>query len=97
MPENSLKVPINLSNITQTYSNYYTDPETGNGYNSTTDFLLEKVAKGLYDFTAAGETPSYTPTLTLSNNVNSYASSVYIDGTQFPEYVANKGWTIAEG
>lgn len=96
MPENSLKVPINLSNITQTYSNYYTDPETGNGYNSTTDFLLETVAKGLYDFTSAGETPSYTPTLTLSNNVNSYASSVYINGTQFPEYVANKGWTIAE-
>ena len=96
MPENSLKVPINLSNITQTYSNYYTDPETGNGYNSTTDFLLETVAKGLYDFTAAGETPSYTPTLTLSSNINSYASSIYIDGTQFPEYVANKGWTIAE-
>lgn len=91
MPENSLKVPINLSNITQTYSKYYTDPETGNGYNSTTDFLLEKVAKGLYDFTAAGETPSYTPTLTLSNNVNSYASNVSIDGTQFPEYITNKG------
>ena len=91
MPENSLKVPIDLSNITQTYSNYYTDPETGNSYNSTTDFLLETVAKGLYNFTAAGETPSYTPTLTLNSNVNSYASSIYIDGTQFPEYVANKG------
>ena len=96
MPENSLKVPIDLSNITQTYSNYYTDPETGNGYNSTTDFLLKTVAKGLYNFTSAGETPSYTPTLTLSNNVNSYASSIYIDGTQFPEYITNKGWTIAE-
>lgn len=53
MPENSLKVPINLSNITETYSNYYIDPETGNSYNSTTDFLLETVAKGLYDFTSA--------------------------------------------
>ena len=91
MPENSLKVPINLSNITETYSNYYIDPETSNSYNSTTDFLLETVAKGLYDFTSAGETPSYTPTLTLSSNVNSYASNISIDGTQFPEYVSNKG------
>ena len=96
MPENSLKVPINLSNITQTYSDYYTDPETGNGYNSTTDFLLETVAKGLYNFTAAGETPSYTPILTLSNNVNSYASNVQVDGEYFTNYVSNKGWTIAE-
>lgn len=96
MPENSLKVSIDLSNITQTYSNYYTDPETGNGYNSTTDFLIDTLAKGLYDFTAAGETPSYTPTLTLSSNIKSYADSIYIDGTQFPEYVSNKGWTIAE-
>lgn len=91
MPENSLKVSIDLSNITQTYSNYYTDPETGNGYNSTTDFLIDTLAKGLYDFTAAGETPSYTPTLTLSSNIKSYADSIYIDGTQFPEYVSNKG------
>ena len=96
MPENSLKVPIDLSNITQTYSVSYTDPATGNSYNSTTDFLIQTLAKGLYNFTAAGETPSYTPTLTLSNNINFYASSIYIDGTQFPEYVANKGWTIAE-
>ena len=72
-------------------SDNYIDPETGNSYPSTGDFLTQTVAKGLYDFTAAGETPSYTPTLTLSNYINSYANSIYIDGTQFPEYVANKG------
>ena len=89
-------MPINVSNITQTYSNYYTDPETGNGYSSITDFFLQTVAKGLYNFTAAGETPSYTPTLTLSNNINFYASNVQVDGEYFTSYVANKGWTIAE-
>ena len=95
MPENSLKVSIDLSAITSSSENY-TDPETGNSYSSTADFLIQTVAKGLYNFTSAGETPSYTPTLTLSNYINSYASSIYIDGIQFPEYVANKGWTIAE-
>lgn len=94
MPENSLKVSIDLSAITSSSDNYI-DPATGNSYPSTGDFLIQTVAKGLYNFTAAGETPSYTPTLTLSNYINSYASSIYIDGTQFPEYVANKGWTIA--
>lgn len=91
MPENSLKVPINLTNIRQTYSASYTDPETGNSYSSTTDFLIQTLAKGLYDFTTAGETPSYTPTLTLSANLNSYAGSIYIDGTLFTEYITNKG------
>ena len=95
MPENSLKVSIDLSAITSSSDNYI-DPETGNSYSSTADFLIQTVAKGLYDFTSAGETPSYTPTLTLSNHINFYASSIYVDGTQFPEYVANKGWTIAE-
>ena len=95
MPENSLKISIDLSSITSMSDNYI-DPATGNSYSSTGDFLIKTIAKGLYDFTAAGETPSYTPTLTLSNYINYYASSIYIDGTQFPEYVANKGWTIAE-
>ena len=90
MPENSLKISIDLSSITSMSENY-TDPETGNSYSSTGDFLIQTVAKGLYDFTSAGETPSYTPTLTLSNYINFYANSIYIDGTQFPEYVANKG------
>lgn len=95
MPENSLKVSIDLSSITSMSDNYI-EPETGNSYSSTGDFLIQTVAKGLYDFTSAGETPSYTPTLTLSNNINFYASSIYIDGTQFPEYITNKGWTLAE-
>ena len=90
MPENSLKVSIDLSAITSSSDNYI-DPETGNSYSSTGDFLIQTVAKGLYDFTAAGETPSYTPTLTLSNYIKFYANSIYIHGTQFPEYVANKG------
>ena len=96
MPENSLKVSINLSAIQTWYSESYTDPETYNSYNSLSEYAWTVIAKALYNFTSASETPSYTPTLTLSNNVNSYASSIYIDGTQFPEYVANKGWTIAE-
>ena len=96
MPENSLKVSIDLSAIQTWYSESYTDPETYNSYNSLSEYAWIVIAKALYNFTAAGETPSYTPTLTLSNNVNSYASSIYIDGTQFSEYVANKGWTIAE-
>ena len=91
MPENSLKVPIDLSIISNIYYDYYTDPETGYGYSSITDFFLETVAKGLYNFTAAGETPSYTPTLTLSNNINSYASNVQVDGEYFTNYVSNKG------
>lgn len=72
-------------------SDNYIDPATGNSYSSTGDFLIQTLAKGLYNFTAAGETPSFTPTLTLSSNIKSYADSIYIDGTQFPEYVANKG------
>ena len=95
MPENSLKVSIDLSSITSSSDNYI-DPETGNSYPSTGDFLIQTVAKGLYDFTSAGETPSYTPTLTLSSYIKSYAESIYIDGTQFLEYITNKGWTLAE-
>ena len=38
MPENSLKVSINLSAIQTWYSESYTDPETGNSYNSLSEY-----------------------------------------------------------
>lgn len=38
MPENSLKVSINLSAIQTWYSESYTDPETYNSYNSLSEY-----------------------------------------------------------
>lgn len=96
MPENSLKVSINLSAIQTWYSESYTDPETYNSYNSLSEYAWTVIAKALYNFTSASETPSYTPTLTVDTyTYNNYIANLYIDGTQFPEYVSNKGWTIA--
>lgn len=95
MPGNSLKVSIDLSAIQTWYSESYTDPETYNSYNSLSEYAWTVIAKALYDFTSASETPSYTPTLTINNNLSSSLSNMYIDGSDFASYVANKGWTIS--
>lgn len=96
MPENSLKVSINLSAIQTWYSESYTDPETYNSYNSLSEYAWTVIAKALYNFTSAGETPSYTPTLTVDTyTYNNNIANLSIDGAYFTNYVSNKGWTIA--
>ena len=96
MPENSLKVSINLSAIQTWYSESYTDPETYNSYNSLSEYAWTVIAKALYNFTSASETPSYTPTLTVDTyTYNNNIANLSIDGEYFTNYVSNKGWTIA--
>lgn len=100
MPPNSLKVSIDLSSITE----WYTDTErytplfedgSYDTYNSiegqASEIYWESMAKALYNFTSASETPSYTPTLTIKYNLSSSLSNMYIDGSSFASYVANKG------
>ena len=96
MPENSLKVSINLNAIQTWYSESYTDPETGNSYNSLSEYAWTVIAKALYNFTSASEILSYTPTLTVDTyTYNNNIANLSIDGEYFTNYVSNKGWTIA--
>lgn len=97
MPENSLKVSIDLTAIQTWYSESYTDPETGNSYNSLSEYAWTVITKALYDFEAAGNKPSYTPTLTVSTTIyNELPNYTDDNGNDLLTAITNKGWTVAQ-
>lgn len=101
MPPNSLKVSIDLSSIKE----WYTDTEryiplledgSYDTYNpiegQAGEIYWKAMIKALYDFFAAVETPSYTPTLTVSTAVyNELPNHTDDNGNDLLTAITNKG------
>ena len=106
MPPNSLKVSIDLSSIKE----WYTDTEryiplledgSYDTYNpiegQAGEIYWKAMIKALYDFFAAVETPSYTPTLTVNTTIyNELPNHTDDNGNDLLTAITNKGWTVAQ-
>ena len=106
MPPNSLKVSIDLSSIKEWYTDTerYTPLLEDGSYDTYNpiegqagEIYWKAMIKALYDFTAAGETPSYTPTLTVSTTIyNELPNHTDDNGNDLLTAITNKGWTVAQ-
>ena len=106
MPPNSLKVSIDLSSIKEWYTDTerYTPLLEDGSYDTYNpiegqagEIYWKAMIKALYDFTAAGETPSYTPTLTVSTTIyNELPNHTDDNGNDLLTAITNKGSTVAQ-